>query len=549
MRLNTHKFSLRILVITVLFVYFQKEAYSQEGVAGTGIHGNFQFDGQYYYQDSVIGTPEVPEKFLNNGFANFNYEQGRFSAGLRYESYLNPLLGFDPRYSGSGITYRFLSYKADALDITVGNFYEQFGSGFTLRSYEERSLGIDNAMDGIRLRYKPVEGITFKGFVGRQRDFFDLGEGIVRGFDGEMNINETFKGLSENKTKIIVGGTFVSKYQSDEDPVYILPENVGNSAGRLNIQNGGWSLWAEYAHKINDPNNDNGYIYKDGEALLLNLGYTQKGFGATLAGKRIDNMSYRSDRTATGNSLYINYLPALTRNHTYILPAMYPYATQANGEMAMQAEVFFNFKSGSKLGGKYGTDLNVNYSRANDIERTPASGDMGYSSDFFAVGDEVFFEDFNVDITHKWSKSVRTILSYIYLNYNKDVIEGRDGFGHVYSHTGVLETIWKITSKKTLRTELQNLYTKQDMQSWYVILAEYTIAPKWSLAAFDQYNYGNNDPDKRFHYYTGTMAYTKNANRFSIGYGRQRAGILCVGGVCRNVPASNGITFSVTSSF
>jgi hypothetical protein len=65
----------------------------------------------------------------------------------------------------------------------------------------------------------------------------------------------------------------------------------------------------------------------------------------------------------------------------------------------------------------------------------------------------------------------------------------------------------------------------------------------------DQYNYGNKESDKRIHYFYGSVGYIKNANRFSIGYGRQRAGIFCVGGVCRVVPASNGLTFSMTSTF
>ena len=34
-----------------------------------------------------------------------------------------------------------------------------------------------------------------------------------------------------------------------------------------------------------------------------------------------------------------------------------------------------------------------------------------------------------------------------------------------------------------------------------------------------------------------------------LQYGKQRAGVFCVGGVCRAVPASNGLTFSFTSSF
>jgi len=527
-----------------------------QGLAGTPVHGNFQFDGQYYVPDSIIGAPNPPdEKFLNNAFANFNYESDNFLAGLRYESYLNPLLGFDPLYKGSGISYRYLTYRNDKLEVTAGNFYEQFGSGLTFRSYEERQLGVDNAMDGIRVRIKPVNGVYLKGLVGRQRNFWTLGEGILRGGDAELNFNEAFTSWNTKKTQLIIGGSFMSKYQSDQNPDYILPENVGCGGGRISLMNGGWTLSSEYSHKINDPSTINNYIYKDGNAFLVNLGYNQKGFAVLLSAKNIDNMSYRSERDATGNSLNINYLPALTKTHTYLLPAIYPYATQPNGEVAYQGEVFFNLKPNSPLGGQYGTDLTVNYSRATDIYKTNLNDSTGYTTSFFKPGDEVFFEDFNVEINHKWSKSLRTILTYVYLNYNKDVIEGRDGFGHVYSHSGILETIWKITSKKTLRTELQHLYTKQDQQSWAVVLAEYTISPKWSFAAFDEYNYGNTHTDlggkydQRIHYFTGTVAFTNNANRFSLGYGRQRAGIICVGGVCRNVPASSGLSVSITSSF
>jgi hypothetical protein len=535
--------------ITLLFagVLLYQAASSQ--ILGGSVHGNFQIDGQYYLTDSLIGAPEVPEKFLTNGFANFIYEKENFSAGLRYENYTNPILGFDPRYTGNGIPFRYLNYKNKELEVTAGNFYDQFGSGVVFRTYEDRGLGYDNAMDGFRLKYIPVKGVYFKGIIGYQRDFFSKGEGIVRGVDLEWNLNESISKMDSMKTKFILGGNFVSKYQKDQDPVYILPENVGSGSGRLSVIHGDLMLTGEYAYKINDPSAQNGYIYKDGSATIVTATYATQGFGIALSGKRIDNMSFRSDRDANLNSLMINYLPAMTKNHTNILPAMYPYATQPNGEYGMQAEVFFHVRPNSFLGGKYGTDVALNFSRAQAIEKVPTGDDKGYTSDFFDVGDEVYFEDFNVELHHKWSKKVRQILSYVYIDYNKDVVEGRSGFGHVYSHTVVLETTWKLNSKNSIRNELQHLFTEQDKQSWGLVLLEYTISPNWFIAGFDQYNYGNDIPEQRIHYFTGTFGYTLGTNRIQLGYGRQRAGIFCVGGVCRQVPASNGFTFSVTSSF
>ena len=128
----------------------------------SNITGNFEINGQFYREDSAINAPAVPEKFLNNAFLNLNYVNGNFKAGLRYEEYLGPLIGFDERYRGSGITYRFAQYSVDKIDITAGNFYDQFGYGLIFRSYQEWGLGVDNAMDGIRVKFKPYNGIYLK---------------------------------------------------------------------------------------------------------------------------------------------------------------------------------------------------------------------------------------------------------------------------------------------------------------------------------------------------------------------------------------------------
>src|SRR5947207_9309472 len=131
-------------IAAVLLLFFVQTSSAQIPVL-SNISGNFEVDGQIYKADSAIEAPEVPEKFLNNAFLNSNYVNGNFKAGLRYEEYLGPLIGFDERYRGSGITYRFAQYSVDRIDITAGNFYDQFGNGLIFRCYEERSLGIDNA--------------------------------------------------------------------------------------------------------------------------------------------------------------------------------------------------------------------------------------------------------------------------------------------------------------------------------------------------------------------------------------------------------------------
>jgi hypothetical protein len=525
------------------------------------VHGNFQLDAQYYRPDSLINAPEVPESILSNGFGNLIISRDRFSAGIRYESYLNPLLGFDSRYKGSGITYRYASYTVEDLEITLGNFYDQFGSGLIFRSYEERSLGIDNAMDGLRVKYNPHPGIYLKGLIGEQRFFFDKGPGIVRGFDSEFALSEAINGWSENKTRITLGASAVSKYQKAEDPIYKIPSNVLAVAGRTTISRGGLSFYGEYAYKANDPSLENATlafpsgIYKDGYGAYMNATYTKKGLGISVSAKHIDNMSFRSDRGASGNVLSINYLPSLTKQQTYRLATLYPYASQSKGETAFQTEIFYNFKKGSVLGGTNGTYIAINYSKSANLDTVGTNDGMGYSTNVLKSWSNLFtefsgsryFEEASLEIQKKVNKDLKLILNYIYTVYDQNLTgEGKDT---VTAHTAIAEIQYKINKSYSIRGELQHLYTQSDRGNWVLGLAELTISPNWFFAFFDEYNYGNDDPNKRIHYWNGSMGYTKGANRISLAYGKQRQGLLCVGGVCRNVPASNGLSISITSSF
>ena len=113
----------------------------------------------------------------------------------------------------------------------------------------------------------------------------------------------------------------------------------------------------------------------------------------------------------------------------------------------------------------------------------------------------------------------------------------------------VLETLYKVKSKHYLRNEFQLLSTQDDRGSMAMALIEYSIAPHWFFSVQDIYNYGNPDPDQKLHYPLASVVYTEGTSRFQLSYGRQQRGIFCVGGVCRVVPPSNGVSFSLTTSF
>ncbi len=546
----------------LIAVLFSSAVFSQNFKNLGEFHGSFEMNMQTYMSDSIIGAKSVDEIMRANTYANFTYTKGKFTAGLRYEAYLNTMLGYDQRYKGHGIANRYVSYTSGDFEVTAGHFYEQFGNGLILRTYEDKTLGVDNALDGVRMRFAPIKGVQLTGVLGKQRLYWEYGPGIVRGIDGECSLNETFKALSASKTRILLGGSFVSKYQKNLDPVYNFPENVGAFSGRFSISRNALIFASEYAYKINDPSSDNKNIFKPGNALLINTSWSKKGLGFLVNILRLDNMSFRSDRAAAINDLNINYLPAIAKTHTYAFAAMYPFATQPLGQIGGNIEFFYKFKRKSVLGGKYGMNLNINYSQVNAIEKTAVIVNPnnenpnldGYTSNFFAVGKELYFRDINIEIHKKISRKLKLAAIYMHQDYNKLVIQGK--YGMVHANIGILDFTYKFNSKNALRVENEILITgkeasgrKQDYGDWYMLTLEYTSSPHWFFAISDQYNYGNPEEDHRVHYYIVSAGYTKGSNRIQVGYGKQREGVTCVGGVCRNVPASNGFSLTISSTF
>ncbi len=559
----------RFFLFAASIVGISAVAFGQlEDQSSGSVTGNVQMLWQSYSEDPIIGAIVPPEKTGFNAYGNLIYNQGGFSAGMRYESYLSAVLGFPGRFKGSGIGYRYARYAdpTGKVDFTVGNFYEQFGSGIVLRSYEERALGIDNALDGVRLILRPVNGIEIKALYGMQRLDFDSrlinGPGTVRALDGTIDFNSLLesKGGLDWDTKIMLGGSFVSKFQSGgtiaKDSLLLqLPENIGAWSYRIDAMRKGWSAGIEYAGKINDPNADNGYTYRNGQALLFNLGYTQRGLGISLSAKTVDNMSFRSDRDVLLFDLPINYIPAITQQHTYNLAAtLYPYATVISGESSASAEIFYSIPKGTRLGGKYGTKLSANFAAANGLDTTQLAGVeglvYGYERNSWGFGPSKFVRDFNVQISRKESKNFKWKYTFYNLEFNTLATPVTTTFkGIVYADIHVLETQVKTRKRQSLRTEFQALFTDQDKGDWGTVLAEYTWSPHWFASVIDQYNFGNPNPDARVHYLYGAVGRIDGPHRLSIGYGKRREGIFCIGGVCRAVPASNGFEINFSSSF
>ena len=503
------------------------------------------------------------EDFRTNTYVEVNAMSQYIDAGMRFEYLEHPMPGYDNDFKGWGVPFIYIKGKFKNIEITAGNFYEQFGSGFILRTYEERSLGIDNSILGGKVVMKPFKGVQIKALTGTQRTYWSHSNSWITGADVEMNIDQWVPSMQKSNTYLMLGASWVNKYEgADEDDIFadathelVLPEYVNAFDVRANFQKGGFNILGEYAYKTQDPSFDNGYIYRKGYVAMLSASYSKKGFSILLQSKRSDNFSFRSDRSRTGTSAYINHLPAFTEDQTYALASLYPYATNNTGEWAYQAQLGYNFKRRTAIGGRYGMNVKINFSHVHAIDQSPTSsstidgleaggiGTDGYGSSFWKWGDQTYYQDIDIQIERRFSKLFKLNLMYMNQLYNKTIVEGEGG--NVRSDIFIADALFNISHKTTLRVEAQYLTTDDDDCDWAYGLLELSVIPHWMFTVSDEYNCGRTNA----HYWQTYVTYNLNSHRIQLGWGRTRAGYNCSGGVCRYIPETKGFTLSYNYNF
>ena len=515
----------------------------------------------YYLDDSKTGDFSYDDRFRSNNYLNFKSRTGKYwNFELQIESYLpTSLLNYSPNFKDTGISTFKVEYNKKDLNILFGNFYEQFGSGMILRSWEDRSLGINNSLRGLNVKYRLNDEINFTTLVGNQKKGFKYSKGFIVGFDSEFDISKFLK----NDSTILLGLSYVGRNDQKTKSDYY-DEMTNLFSARIDYSSSFFYSNLELVNKSKNPiiifGGVSDTFIKEGSSILLNSGFYKDGLGLDFTFRRLENMSLFSEREAYGNiynESIVNYLPALTKQHDYSLANLYVYAAQPNvsfqsdnltkaGEIGIQTDLYYFIEQETFLGGKYGTSIAINASLWNNLDGTFDFSNQNYDTDLFSFG-EKYFSETSLEIRKKWSEKFENIFLYANQYYNKRLVE--ETSGEVNSNVIVLENTYKINDNKSLRLELQHLSTKDDTKNWSAFGLEYNLSYAVSLYITDMYNYQNPVEEKKIHYYNFGGSYSKGINRYTVNYGRQRGGLVCTGGICRYVPESTGLSFSITTSF
>lgn len=499
------------------------------------LSGSIESSWGIYMKDSALGIDELDQTYGTNTYINLGYAIKGFRFGLQYDIFEKPMIGYDPLLEGNGLRGGFAAWSNSQWEVTLGTYVEQFGSGLIFRAYEEREMGINTSLLGGNLHWRPASWLSTKFVVGKPRRFMEFADAWVYGADAELSLLEL--AAPQSDALLLLGGSWVLRDDvSDNRPDY--PAVVNAYSGRLDFSKGAFSIGGEYVHKGESMRIDPRYAIDkgDGQALLLNAGFDLPGFGMSAVWRSIENMSWHQDDTS-GQSVDLNYIPALTKQHKYALCSLFPHEVLGyGGETGGQIDLFGEIP----VGGHPRRPLRfaINASMYKDMERS------GNHYKFMGMGGDLSFAETSLELEKKWGPDWKTILVFAYQRQNEF---SRFGFGDMQMNTEIVvgDVLWQITPKTSLRAEVQHAWSDSlDDQRWLMGLVELGLAPRWMIYVSDMCNYQSYGDN--IHYFDAGVSYAHKFLRAAVSFGRYRAGEVCSGGICRYVPEHTGVNVSLS---
>ena len=534
--------------------------------------GNLLLTYQKYVRDDSIGASTKVYK-ENTASADawlfMQYRIKGYSFILRYDAFNNsPLLDPQDAYTNHGVGFWQINKSVDKLDITMGSFYDQFGTGVLFRAYEQRQIGIDYAIQGMRLKYNINDKWAIKGFAGNQKgnikNRFGFAKQVISGLNIEGNID---LGKDSKYGALQVGASAVNRTLDRETMdrlvgtinTYDLADrfypkyNVygGNAYLTYTKNNFSWTVEGNVKSKEAIMDDNTKFYLRSGNVLYTSMSWGKSGWnlgnhtasvGLNVQARHVDHFSFRTAPTENLLNGLVSYLPSMTRQNTYRLLSRYNAPGQAMGEDGIQGEIEFKPRKGTQI------FFNGSY-----VQTLASNGKLNTATGVKEV--EKLFSENYLEVVQKIGKHDKLKLGVQRIVYNQTRYESEPEYVPVKTFTPFGEWLHTMNQGKSLRVEWQYLNTKNDQGSFANLMIEMFVNKNLSIAMADMVNVVPHRyermiiADKVLHYPTFFIGYTEKSTVFTLAFLKQQQGVNCSGGICREEPAFSGVRFTVSSNF
>lgn len=477
--------------------------------------------------------------------------KGDFSLGFRYEaadsSEFNEAL--------NGFTKKFFKYFNNDITITAGDFYGTFGRGVVLDLKEERADFFDSKVTGGKLMYEG-DFLTFQALGGKSyfkyiNDFdtsnksVDQMNTMLLGSETILNLSEIFKlenyVLNLGGSYLYMKGDYVPELQFLYEASFIEETEIGGisfSASALNFD-----LYNEYALKTTQRSPS-----KQGWANYTSLAYSREGFGITLEFKDYYQYAANPNATVSGFTPYQGG-PELTIEHTSHLLNSHPHEINPNDEIGYKLSILTNPVDNLDIS----TIFAVASKHNKDAVMPEFSDDYLPYMDIWADA-KYGTGEYNIKIGGGYLKDAP-----LSKDANQFIIPGEtdtDSTG-VYSDERITflgEFHYELNENSGLMfageyQTVTNELMDEDYDDMYFAV-EYSY-PEYgylniSLITTSE-EVAEDAPDSWLGFEAGINIYDNH--KLELFYGRERAGIKCSGGACRQVPEFDGFRMTLISEF
>ncbi|HLU94551.1 MAG TPA: DUF6029 family protein [Membranihabitans sp.] len=499
----------------------------------------WSFDGLWSGQlnaavkDEKIGAANTPfyetHKWGAESWLNLRTYNRHWQISTRLEGYQNSILRNPENvYTKYGVGHFNVKYATTKFSIEGGHFYEQIGQGLIMRSYHDKTLLIDNAVFGAKVKWNLPGDQSIMAYGGWPTDQFTFQDLFNAG--GEYRKNWKLKdvylssgaGMSWKRYHSSLTNSLIDElqYYHPEDKVAIYRQGwLATVFQELNAGPLTWNM--ELAFKYHDPyyHAEHSRQLVTGETILgrfetdpgqafytrLALDFTAISIG--LEGKYINRFINKSDPFSFDYRNDLNFIPPSTDVQTYRLKARYIPATRFLGEKSVN--MFVLLPLGDHL--------------------------LEWKNGFiFDLDNEGLYQDYDLQWTWNREKDKWTG-GMMYQVYNQSIYEGKSGNGVVKSFIPYVEYYTTWGEDKSLKAESQALLTRQDKGPLYFLGVEYAWNQHWAVFGSGMY-----ESRAELVYPSTGLFYNYGGNRYGLSFVKQLEGYVCSGGICRYEPAYSG---------
>lgn len=484
--------------------------------------------------------------------------------GLRYE--ISDPIEYGRNFKG--IRKRFAEYSHDiGISVRAGDYWDIVSRGMTMNIFEDRSLGYDTGLDGIRLVYKNSFGNTksFKlktAFLGGNMEYSDY-----------LNPNriETYKVRDANIEispwkNVTLGTNYVfakGKIPNSIDTTNIkaeLPEVY------LGFSYKDFNFYSSYAHKsvMSEPNNSPNYLgfSSKGDGLYSSLSYSKAGLGITL-----DYKNYRFDLTGPDNRntdrptklLPFQNPPTAQKEHTSTLISRNPHVTNFNDEVGGQLDIiyvaseklYFNLNLGVASEHYQYADIDttavVSYQRvARDNNFIPELSNDAFNPFWEYFIESEYYATEKLYTKLAFSRQSSVVYNQINPGSSEKIltstipVEVRYELDNNFALKVNLEQQWEYNSIRTGEKSFMNQYASVNL----------TKSPYLGLTVSGEFTNDKEEPTGKSSWFIGEIIYKLNQkNQVTFSYGSERGGLKCTNGICRYVNPFEGFRATIQTSF